>query len=489
MNFVTMAKRFAGKIAIIGLALAILGGCKPREDVTFLLRTDENHGISSAEISPAADIQEARVTQDSGVYRVEIELPWGTVFPDNDVFTYEVRFRTDRYDLPNLTITWRIDRDTGNRDITEAHLLDVDTGSRLQSRPVLCYRNGDNVVLETKFSMTDLHDRIPFDANCYMKPKEVSWADAGPLGILASSYVFHPEEVTEEEAENLFGFSPARIDMQYMVEGFSISEFWATYVSTRNERVELPADKEVRVPDTWRWRPVKFPTRATCPPSPWNSVTDLDLDMNPNTREGKYNDGMDNLDNRLDLPDGTKKITVLLYCLGPEPATGANSWFCPTLVVDTDGDGVGSAEEICNESTDVVGQCVYPRGRNSWHLDTNNHLKWITRDYGSGDDPFKFTGKWKMYDYDPATGELTIVTVTKNFGFDPEQPEPAPNDEVEDEDGNMRKVSRELDRDLNWKFLKRSEVTTSDQEWRWSRMSGAGCNPGEEEAPEAAMAE
>lgn len=482
MNILKIAKRFAGKTVILGLALAILGGCQPKEDITFLMRADDNHGVGSAQILPAADIQEARVTQDDGVYRVEIELPWGTVFPEDDVFTYEVRFRTDRYDLPNLTITWRIERDTNMGQISVAHLLDVDTGSRLSTNPVLRYRNRDNVVLETKFSIADMYDRIPFDANCYMKPKEVSWADVGPLGILASSYVFHPETVTEEEEAD--GFSPARIDMQYMVEGYSISEFWATYVSTLEERVELPANKEVRVPDTWRWRPVKFPPRATCPPSRWNSVTELDLDMNASTREGKYNDGMDNLDHRLDLPDGTKKITVLLYCLGSEPATGANSWFCPTLVVDADGDGVGSAEEICNSSTDVVGQCVYPRGRNSWHIDSDNHLKWISRDYGSGDDPVKFTGKWKMYDYDPATGELTIVSTYKNHGYDPEQPEPDPDDEVEDEDGDMRTVSRELDPDLNWEWLKRTETTTSDQEWRWSRMSGAGCNPEDRESPD-----
>ncbi|SVE15988.1 uncharacterized protein METZ01_LOCUS468842, partial [marine metagenome] len=247
-----------------------------------------------------------------GVYKVRVELPWGTTFPDGDVFTYEVRLCSDRYDLPNLTITWRINGDPykDSPQITEANLLDMDTGSLIKKAPVQVQRMQSTVILESKFSLQDLRERVPFDANCYMKPKDVAWADVGPIGALASSFVF-PIPVAEdelEEGEDGLFTSPARVDMQYMVNDFTLHHYYVSFVSTDNERVELPADKEVRVPDTFRWRPVKFPFGATCPPGRWTPVTELDLDMNANTREGKYNNSEDNLDNRLDIPGGQKKV-------------------------------------------------------------------------------------------------------------------------------------------------------------------------------------
>ncbi len=80
-------------------------------------------------------------------------------------------------------------------------------------------------------------------------------------------------------------------------------------------------------------------------------------------------------------------------------------------MVDTDGDGVGSAEEICNSSTDVVGQCVYPRGRNSWHIDDHNKLQWISRDYDETGNP---TGISTRFEYDPGTGNLKKFTTPKD---------------------------------------------------------------------------
>jgi hypothetical protein len=265
-----------------------------------------------------------------------------------------------------------------------------------------------SVVLESKFSLQDLRERVPFDANCYMKPKDVAWADVGPIGALTSSFVF-PFNVSLDVDGIITTESSA--EMQFMVHGYELNDHYATYVSTTNERVELPVDKEIRVPDTFRWRSVKFPFGATCPPGRWTPVTELDLDMNANTREGKYNNSEDNLDNRLDIPGGPKKVTVLLYCLGPEPATGANSWFCPIIVVDEDGDGVASAEEICAVTTDVVGQCMYGRGRNSWHIDQFNKLQWISRDYDKDGKPTGISTRWE---YDPGTGNMEKYTTPKD---------------------------------------------------------------------------
>ncbi len=468
-------KSTVSRMVMSGLALVVLGGCHPKEDITFLLRDGQEHKTGTAQLQAAVDIQDVRVNWEAGARRFEVVLPWGAGFAAGDVFTYELRFRADAWSAePNLLLTWRIDGDgyPGSDKIAEAFLLDVDTGSIMANSEVRFIRASSEVTLETTFSEADLRERTLFDANGYMKPRNISWDDAGPVGVLAAS--FEAEGARRSGRVNNY-YSTTPIDKQTMVEDSVLTEFYNNNVFFINHVTTPavpPAEAEERVPDLFGWRAVRFPYGVTCPPDP-GTVEKMDLDNRKKLEEGKYKRSEDKLDN---LVEG--KITALLYFLGapPEEATGADSYFSPILVVDENKDGIANKEEICAASTDVVGQCVYPRGRNSWHFNrTSLKLRWISRDYGSLGDPFRFTGKWKMFEYDTTNGNLKVVEMTTNYSYDPEKPEPDPNTTVPTEDGGTRPISREQDPDLNWKLLRETTETTADKYFSHLRLNGSGC--------------
>ena len=55
MNWKKRIKRYISRVAMSGLALAALGGCHPKEDITFLLREGPEHKTGTAQLQ-AADL-------------------------------------------------------------------------------------------------------------------------------------------------------------------------------------------------------------------------------------------------------------------------------------------------------------------------------------------------------------------------------------------------------------------------------------------------
>lgn len=379
MNIGKITKRILLRGGLAGLALAMLGGC---QDITsnYYDRAGEE---TRSQTVPREALMESVVLTDAGGGELQLEfnLDSRASFRGKDTVTYTARFRpeVEGYGDPK-SIVFRISSDSvqpGTRQVAMASLVNHRTREVERERPVLRYAYR----LRVKFPTADLNNLAGFYANSYFRPDKLDAENMGPFGILASSIAILPEMPAPNDEQP---------EEQIMVEEGDLAEFM----------------EELQI-DTTGWRAINFPPFSTCPPGPFQPVTELDTDNDPTTREGKYNGSEDDVGGRI----GENRITALLFIQGEEPATGANSWFCPIIVVDEDGDGEADPEEICAESTDVVGQCMYGRGRNSWHIDDYNKLQWISRDYDETGNP---TGISTRFEYDPGTGNLKKFTTPKD---------------------------------------------------------------------------
>jgi hypothetical protein len=380
MNILKIANRFAGKTVILGLALAILGGCG--EDTT--LNFNRATGVTERHTTPDdAKLDMVRV-HDVGEGEVELEIKLRTYAPfrGKDTITFVAQFVPE---MPGYadhkSIVMKIPPGSlrpNSRQVAMASLVNLDRESVERERPVLLYGN----TLRVKFPASDLTNLNGFYARSYFRPDKLEEGATGPNGILATVVAI---------TTSIFANIEEDIIEQTMVDDDEMTAFLAGLSV-----------------DTSGWRRLNFPRGSTCPPRRTNPTTPMDFDNDPSTKEGLYNGS------ETQLPGG--KTSAILYILAPPPGQepdGGNSWFQPIVYIDREVPENASEEEICAATTDLVGQCMYPRGMNSWHIDTNTgYLQWISRDI---DESGNQIGQIR-FEYDPATGNL------KTFDDDNENP-------------------------------------------------------------------
>ena len=79
--------------------------------------------------------------------------------------------------------------------------------------------------------------------------------------------------------------------------------------------------------------------------------------------------------------------------------------FLAAVVTDTNANCIADPDEIAAESTDIVGVCIYPNGRNTWQTKDERKLTWASIDFTGRGNP---TGKICAFTYTPDRRYLQI---------------------------------------------------------------------------------